>query len=59
MTYYMIYHIYYCTERKGQYLGEVKLERVIGRERDAQASAEVLWKRVPVVVEEKRVVAQW
>lgn len=40
------------------YLGEVKLERVVGGEGDGQAARQKLRKRVPVVVEKEGIVAQ-
>lgn len=42
-----------CTD-----LGEVKLQRVICRQRDHEASGQVLWQRVAMVAEEQAVIAE-
>lgn len=39
-------------------LGEVKLQRVVCRQRDHQASGQVLWQRVAMVAEEQAVIAE-
>ena len=41
------------------YLSEVELERVVGRERHAEATCVVVVEGVAVVVEEERVVTEW
>lgn len=40
-------------------LGEVKLEGIVGGQRDYQTSGEILHQRVAVVTKEQAVVAQW
>lgn len=40
-------------------LGEVKLEGIIGGQRDHQTSGQILHQRVAVVTKEEAVVAQW
>jgi len=47
------------TEYDGtEYLGEVELQWIVSRQRDKQASRQVLGQRVTMIVEEQRVVAE-
>ena len=43
---------------KRTYLGEVELQRVISRQRDEQATSEVLRQWIAMIVEKQRVVAE-